>query len=66
MRLTRISRDPHPDHDGSDILLYSDTGYFLGQLIFQGKAGQQTSRLEQPPEQTPYRPMTLKRKHRRT
>lgn len=61
MRSTaRITRDVMPDHDGSDILVYSPTGEYLGRLIFE-KA---TSRLEQPPDLLPYRVMQSKQKYR--
>ena len=60
--MTIIHKTALPDHDGSDILLYSDTGNFVGRLIFDGKG---TSRLEQPPEQLPYRVLQSKAKHRR-
>lgn len=60
---TRIDRHPLPDPT-EPVMLYSDTGHFLGKLIFEGKAGQQTSRLEQPADQLPYRRWPLKQKHR--
>ena len=59
--ITRITRTQLPDHDGSDILLYSDTGNFVGRLIFDGKG---TTRFEQPPEQLPYRTLQSKAKRR--
>ena len=59
--MTKITRDQLPDHNGEPIKLYSDTGHYLGQLIFD----KGTSRLEQPAEQLPYRPMPSKAKHRR-
>ena len=59
--ITRITRTQLPDHDGSDILLYSDTGNFVGRLIFDGKGN---SQLTLAPGQLPYRTLQSKAKRR--
>lgn len=66
MAVTRISRTSLPDHIGAGrpIMLYSNTGTFIGRLVIEGKTGQATSRLELALDQPPYRAMPLKRKHR--
>lgn len=56
----RITRDVMPDHDGTDIHVYSPTGEYLGRMVFE----KNTSRLEQPPGMAPYRRWPLKKKYR--
>jgi len=63
MGITRISRDSLEDPT-DPVMLYSDTGWFVGRLVFDGKKGQTLSRFELAEEQLPYRPMRLKEKHR--
>lgn len=64
--MTKISRDKLPDPDDERRPVYSDTGWFIGWFIIEGKAGVKVSRFEPDPNLSPYRSMQSKRKYRRT
>ena len=59
--MTRINKHGLPDHDGTDIHIYSNSGTYIGRLEFDGKGN---SRLHYPPGQPPHRRYPLKKKYR--
>lgn len=57
-RITLPDVEPHTEH------LYSSDGNYLGRMVYEGKTGQMTSRLELANGLLPYRVMQSKRKYR--